>query len=347
MYFASRMQAGRMLASQIKAKYAGKECAVVALTDGGVVVGSQIALALHAPLCMLLSDEIQLPREVTALAGITGNGAFSYNRELSEGQISEMVGEYRGTIEAQKLDKMHALHRDMIDGDLIREDMLANRHVILVSDAFVNGFILDLASEYLKPIDCASVVMAAPFASVQAVDRMHVLADDLYCLNVLEDFISVDHYYDTQDVPDHTLVIKTVARIVEQWSPARTETAAAAACDPALVAAAGAAAVQTEKPARTKVVIKPLERAPAPATAAPVPAAPVAEKAKHEHHLPLPIFKHKKQQPKPKLEDLPPALAEAMTHKSPAPAYPLAVRHRFFRRRPTAGNYAADSDRSR
>jgi putative phosphoribosyl transferase len=219
MYFASRMQAGRMLATQIAAKYGNQECVVVALSDGGVVVGSQIALALHAPLCMILSAEIILPRELSAFAGITQNGSFSYNHAMSSGEIDEMVGEYRGHIEAQKLEKLHKLHRDSGGGDLIRDDILDDRNIILVSDGLSSGFALDLAMEYLKPVKSKSVIMAAPFASVQAVDRMHVLANDLFCLNVQEDFISVDHYYDTQDVPNHELVLKTVARIVADWKP--------------------------------------------------------------------------------------------------------------------------------
>jgi len=43
MYFKSRVEAGELLAKQITEKYKGNECAVVALNDGGVMVGAQIA----------------------------------------------------------------------------------------------------------------------------------------------------------------------------------------------------------------------------------------------------------------------------------------------------------------
>ncbi len=69
------------------------------------------------------------------------------------------------------------------------------------------GFPIDLAVEFLKPIAIESLIVAVPFASVPAVDRMHVLADDLYCLTVIEDYIDTNHYYDKQDVPDHVVVI--------------------------------------------------------------------------------------------------------------------------------------------
>ncbi|HVX58021.1 MAG TPA: hypothetical protein VHA37_09960, partial [Candidatus Saccharimonadales bacterium] len=93
MYLASRVQAGRMLAGQLAKKYRYENCAVVALDDGGVVVGAQIATQLHCVLTLLMSAEITLPREPTAIAGITASGTLSYNHSYSEGEISELAGE--------------------------------------------------------------------------------------------------------------------------------------------------------------------------------------------------------------------------------------------------------------
>jgi len=69
----------------------------------------------------------------------------------------------------------------------------------------------------LKPIQVKRVIMVTPLASVPAVDRMHVLADEIFCLSVIQDYISTDHYYDKQDVPDHELVVKTIEQIVGHW----------------------------------------------------------------------------------------------------------------------------------
>ncbi len=208
-----------MLASQLSQRYAGQDCAVVGLSDGGVMVGAQIAVQLHAVLSMILTDEIDLPRELVAIAGVTDSGAFSYNQAYSEGEIYDIVSEYRGYIEQQKLEKLHDMHMATNGGGLIRQDLMANRHVILVADGLKDGFLIDLALQYLKPISIKSLIVATPFASVRAVDRMHVLADDIYCLNVLEDYISTNHYYDAQDVPAHDVVLRTVERIIRDWTP--------------------------------------------------------------------------------------------------------------------------------
>lgn len=217
MYFKSRVEAGQKLANLISKKYQGQQCAVVGLSDGGVMVGAQIALQLGCVLTMLLSDTIELPRENTAIAGISQDGSVSYNATYSPGQIEDFVSEYHNFIEQEKLEKIHEMHRLVGHGGLIRRDLLRDHIVILVSDGLTNGFSLDIATQFLKPIQTKKLIVATPLASVQAVDRMHILADDIFCLSVVEDYINTDHYYDTQDVPPHELVIKTIEQVVSHW----------------------------------------------------------------------------------------------------------------------------------
>jgi len=217
MYFQSRVEAGQKLADLIAPKYQGQPCAVVGLSDGGVMVGAQIALRLGCVLTMLLSDTIELPRENTAIAGISQDGSVSYNSMFSPGQIEDFLSEYHGVIEQEKLEKLHEMHQLIGRGGLIRKDLMREHNVILVSDGLSNGFSLDIAAEFLKPIHMAKLIVATPLASVPAVDRMHVLADDIFCLSVVEEYISTDHYYDTQDVPPHELVVRTIEQVVAHW----------------------------------------------------------------------------------------------------------------------------------
>jgi putative phosphoribosyl transferase len=217
MYFASRVQAGRMLASQLLPKYRYENCAVVALNDGGVMIGAQIAQQLHCVLMLLLSAEINLPLEPVALAGITASGEFAFNEQYSAGEIEELSGEYRNFVEQEKLKRMHDLNRLLGSGGTIKKELLKAHNIILVADGMKSGFILDLAYQFLKPIAIEKLVVATPLASVKAVDRMHVVADDLYCLNVVEDYIDTDHYYDKHDIPDHKTIIETIERIILNW----------------------------------------------------------------------------------------------------------------------------------
>lgn len=217
MYFASRAQAGRLLASKLSEKYRYENCAVVALNDGGVVVGAQIATELHCVLSLMMSAEIRLPREPEPIAAITPTGVMVYNNAMSTGEISEFGEEYRNLIEQEKLEQMHHMNEMLGDGGVISKDLLYGRNIILVSDGMKSGFEIDLAYEFLKPVKMEKLVIATPLASVKAVDRMHVLGDDLCCLDVSDDFLDIDHYYEKNDVPSHEAVVKTIQEIILNW----------------------------------------------------------------------------------------------------------------------------------
>jgi putative phosphoribosyl transferase len=217
MYFASRLQAGRMLASRLTEKYRYENCAVVAVSDGGVVVGAQIAKELHCILNMLVSETITLPREPEAVGGITASGSFVYNPEYQASEIEELESEFRGVIEEQKLTKLHEMNRLLGPNGLISRDMLVGHNIILVSDGLKTSFELQLAREFLKPIRIEKLIIAVPLASVQAVDWMHLYADEIYCLSVVEEYMDTDHYFDKKDVPDRAKIVKTIEQIILKW----------------------------------------------------------------------------------------------------------------------------------
>jgi predicted phosphoribosyltransferase len=213
MYFASRVQAGRMLAKQLENKYAGGKNIVLALGDGGVIVGAEIANRLGCGITLMISAEIRLPREPEAVAGITAGGTMAFNHMYSDGEIDELTGEYYGLIESEKLTQLHNMNHLLVANGTISRKFLKGHDTIIVSDGLKTGFEIDLAKQFLKPVETGKLVVATPFASVQAVDRMHVLADDLYCLSVIHDYIDTDHYYDDNKMPEHDEVVESLIKL--------------------------------------------------------------------------------------------------------------------------------------
>lgn len=206
-----------MLASQLLPKYRYENCAVVALDDGGVVVGAQIAMQLHCVITLLLSKEIGLPREPQAIAGLTADGRISYNRNYSSGEIDEFVGEYHNLIEQERISTFHEINELVGVSGLINRKVLQHQNIILVSDGLPDTMKLDLAEEYLKPIEYDSLIVALPIASVRVVDRIHVMADAIFCLSVTDDYLDTNHYYEKNDLPDHEKVLDTIENIVLKW----------------------------------------------------------------------------------------------------------------------------------
>jgi len=217
MYFESRAQAGQILAAQLVDAYRFENCAVVALSDGGVQVGEQIASALHCILTMLLVEDIAIPGENLSFGGMSQNGGFTYNGAFSTGEIEEYVGEFHGYLEEQKRNAFQKINRLLGDGGIIDNSMLRDHTVILVTDGLDNGAVLDVAVDFLKPIRIHKLVVATPVATVPAVDKLHMLADELHVLDVKENFLGVDHYYEQNDVPSHEDTVAKINQIVLNW----------------------------------------------------------------------------------------------------------------------------------
>ncbi len=217
MYFENRTQAGQILAAELLEKYHYEDCAVVALSDGGVIVGEQIAAALHCILTMLLVEEIAVPGEGVSFGGVSQNGNFTYNGMFSAGEIEEYNSEYHGYLEEQQRQAFQRINRLLGDGGLINNDMLRDRVVILVSDGLTTGASLDVVVDFLKPIRIKRLVVATPISTIQAVDRLHILADELHILDVKDNFLGVDHYYEQNDIPSHEDTIAKINQIVLNW----------------------------------------------------------------------------------------------------------------------------------
>lgn len=217
MYFSDRAQAGRQLADKVVPKYRYENCTVVALSDGGVVIGAQLAVRLHCSLNMLVYEEIKLPLEPKALSGVTYNGAYSYNPYYSRPEIDEFMEEYRGYVEQEKIRKLSEMHRLIGKGGVVRRDLLKGHNIILVADGLQDTFGLDIAVEFLKPIAYSRLVVATPIASVDVIDSLHVFADDLYVLSVTDGYFENEHYYENNNLPTHEKIIEIIENIILHW----------------------------------------------------------------------------------------------------------------------------------
>lgn len=217
MYFENRVQAGQILAAQMFEKYRYENCAVIALSDGGVLVGEQIAAQLHCILTMLLVENIEVPGESVAFGGVSQTGNFTYNSEFSSGEIDEYTSEFHGYLEDQKRQAFQRINRLIGDGGMIDYAMLRDHTIILVSDGFADSTVLDVAIEFLKPIRIQRLVIATPVASEQVVDTLHVVADELHILDVKTNYFDTNHYYVQNDIPSHEETVDKINKIILNW----------------------------------------------------------------------------------------------------------------------------------
>lgn len=217
MYFKNRAQAGRELAHKL-AGYENQLCTVMALSEGAVLVAAPIAIRLHAPLTILFTERIDIPGESDPYGTVSSGGTFTTNNMFSAGQLEEFAMEFYQHFEAQKLEKFHRLNQLIGQGGEINHIILKNRTIILVADGLSTGLSLDVAADFLKPIDIKRLVIVTPFASINAVDRMHLIGDEIYCLSVPENYMNTNHYYDDNTIPNHEQLMQIIDSNSLHWA---------------------------------------------------------------------------------------------------------------------------------
>ena len=218
MYFESRSHAGAELAKMVYDAYRYENCAVVALSDGAVLVGEQIAWRLHCVLMLLLSEGIEIPGESIDFGAISQDGLLTVNSQFSEGQTQHYVNEFHGYLEEEKRRAYQRINRLLGDNGIVDQTMLKDRTVLLVSDGFSDNLSsLDVALNFLKSIRTERLIALAPVASVAAVDRLHVAVDELHILDIKDNFMGTDHYYDDNSLPSREDTITKINQIVLNW----------------------------------------------------------------------------------------------------------------------------------
>lgn len=218
MYFESRSHAGVLLADKLIDEYRYENTAVLALNEGAVLVGEQIAARLHCVLMLLFSEPVDVPGEGVTLGAVSQTGQMTYNSNFTYGQKQHYINEFHGFMEEEKRRAYQKMNRLLGDNGVVDKKMLKDRVVILVSDGFSEDLSsLDVALDFMKSVRTEKIVVVTPVATVQAVDRLHVAVDEMHILDVKTNFMGVNHYYDDNTLPDREETIERINQIVLSW----------------------------------------------------------------------------------------------------------------------------------
>jgi predicted phosphoribosyltransferase len=215
-YFKNRTEAGKKLAKELSSCKT-EQCAIVSLSEGGVLVGAEIAKVVHASLFLLMTEDVNLPGEKDPVAVMSSSGTFTYNDMFSTGQLEELQADYHQIIDQERLQTFQKLNRIVGKDGAIDKNLLKRHVVILVSDGLGSGISLAVAADFMKSINVKKIIIATPIASVKAVDKMHTLTDEIFCLGVTDNYMGTEHYYEDNDLPNHQTVVKLMENVVLKW----------------------------------------------------------------------------------------------------------------------------------
>lgn len=197
--FSNRSEAGRLLARRVQAMGLA-DPVVLALPRGGVPVAVEVARALGAPLDLLLVRKIGAPQQPELAVGAVGEGGELFvDRHLMD--LTGATDEYVARQSREQLAEIARRRTAYLGG---RAPLpLAGRTAVVVDDGIATGATVHAALKALRRRGPASVVLAVPVASREAVAALSADVDELVCLAQPALFRAVgEHYADFDQVSD-------------------------------------------------------------------------------------------------------------------------------------------------
>jgi putative phosphoribosyl transferase len=192
--FADRADAGRRLGARLVERSLGTpRPAVLGLPRGGVAVGYYVALALDAPLDVVLVRKLGVPWQPELAFGAISEGGF----EVIDADTVRIVGlgadavasvEGRERIELARRASRYRHDRQPLD--------IGGRTAIVVDDGIATGATARVACRAARARGAARVVLAVPVAPADAGPRVAPEVDEFVCLATPPDFYGVGRWYD-------------------------------------------------------------------------------------------------------------------------------------------------------
>jgi len=191
--FTDRRDAGRVLSPKLSA-YAGQtDVLVLALPRGGVPVGYEVALALHAPLDIFLVRKLGLPgREELAIGAIASGGIRVLNNDIIRVlNVPEEVINIVARNELQELQRRERNYRGESSAPEVRD-----RKVILIDDGLATGASMRAAVAGVRAQHPARIIIAVPAASPEMCNAFQFEVDEMVCGMTPEPFYGLSRWYE-------------------------------------------------------------------------------------------------------------------------------------------------------
>lgn len=203
--YEDRTEAGQILALELKSIQTGTRPMVLAIPNGGIPVGVEIAKSLDAELDAIIVRKLQVPGNPEAGFGaLTSQGLVVLNERLvrsiglNQHQIDMVVKQTQDQIERRKAD-----YRGLVGiVDPSKKD------VILVDDGIASGYTMMAAIESVRNLSPISIIVAAPTSSRSAADLISKEIRNLICPRIESGFIFAvaNAYKNWYDVPDSEVI---------------------------------------------------------------------------------------------------------------------------------------------
>jgi len=189
--FVDRIDGGRSLAERLM-HLRNRDVVVVGLPRGGVPVAAEVAIALNAPLDVILVRKLGVPAQPELAFGSIGeNGVRVLNAEIIQMtgvSADEIVRiEARERVELERRVELFRSGRELIP--------LEGRVVVIVDDGVATGSTARAACQVARAHGSVHIVLAAPVAPRGWEQDLAEVADEYVCVATPGAFSSVGQFY--------------------------------------------------------------------------------------------------------------------------------------------------------
>jgi putative phosphoribosyl transferase len=190
--FADRREAGKELATKLRAYHGGKDVVVLALPRGGVPVAFEVAEALDAPLDIFVVRKLGMPGHPEYAIGAIASGGV---RVLSEDAIRwyDIPESQIEAVAREELAELQRREREYRQGRPLTD--LKGRIVILVDDGLATGSSMRAAVQAVRAHQPARVVVAVPVGAPSTCEKFADITDETVCARTPEPFSAVGLWY--------------------------------------------------------------------------------------------------------------------------------------------------------
>lgn len=190
--FKNRIEAGRLLAEELKSYANRTDVLILALPRGGLPVAFEVAQALGAPLDLMLVRKLGVPgQEELAMGAIATGGIKVLSQELVKSlNISAAALEAVISKEKRELERREHVYR----GNRPVPEV-GNRCVILIDDGLATGATMKAAVLALRQQQPAQIIIGVPVAPPDTVEELRKEADEIICLATPEPFYAIGTWY--------------------------------------------------------------------------------------------------------------------------------------------------------
>jgi len=218
MLFADRIDAGRRLAHRLR-RFRGPDVVVLGVPRGGVPVAAVVAEELDVPLDVLVVRKLGAPGHPELAMGAVGERGV---RVVNDDVVRGLGVPAEDFVEADLRERAEVADRARRFRGAAAMTPLGGRTALVVDDGVATGATMAAACEVARALGAASVVVAVPVASREALTRLRRAADEVVCLGAPEPFFGVGRWYrDFRPTSDD----EVVALLAEAHRAARTGSA--------------------------------------------------------------------------------------------------------------------------